>query len=50
MPTKGVYQYRIKKVFDYLSNVTVATPQMVIEATGVHLHDIRRMINDGVLT
>ena len=50
MHSKGVYQTRINKVLYYLSKVTVATPQMIIEATSVNPHDIRRMIGDGILT
>jgi hypothetical protein len=50
MPTKRVYRIRVKKVLHYLLNVTVATPQSIIEATGVNPHDIRRMIGDGTLT
>ena len=38
------------KVLEYLSNVIIATPQMIIEATNVEPHDIRRMITDGILT
>lgn len=34
----------------YLSNVTIAPPQSIIEVTGVNPHDIRRMIGDGILT
>lgn len=50
MPTRGVYRTRVKKVSHYLSKVTVATPQKIVEATSVKPHDIRRMIGDGVLT
>ncbi len=50
MPLKRVYRTRVKKVLEYLSNITVATPQMIIEATNVEPHDIRRMITDGILT
>ena len=50
MPTKRVYRSRVKNVLFYLSDVTVATAQMVIEATGVELHHIRQMIGDGSLT
>lgn len=50
MPAKGVYRTKVKKVLEYLSNVTVATPQMITEAAGVELHDIRRMITDKILT
>jgi hypothetical protein len=50
MPTKRVYQKRVKKVSDFLSNVIVATISMIIEATKVNPHDIRRMLNDGILT
>lgn len=50
MHYKGIYQTRINKVLDYLSKVTVATPQIIIETTGVNPHDIRRMIGDGFLT
>lgn len=50
MPTKGIYTTRIKKVLDYLSIVTVATPIMIICATNVKPHDIRRMIGDKILT
>jgi len=50
MPTKRVYRTKVKKVLEYLSNITVATPQMIIEATNVEPHDIRRMITDRILT
>jgi len=50
MHSKGVYQTRINKVLYYLSKVNIATPQMIIEATSVNPHDIRRMIGDGILT
>ena len=50
MPTKAVYRTRVKNVLGYLANVTVATPQMIIEATNVEPHDIRRMITDKILT
>lgn len=35
---------------EYLSNVTVATKEMIIEETGVQIHDVRRMVNDKILT
>ena len=50
MPAKRVYRTRVKKVLEYLSDVTIATPQMIIEATNVEPHDIRRMITDKTLT
>lgn len=50
MPTIGVYRTKVKKVLGHLSNVTVATREMIIKATRVKPHDIRRMINDGILT
>jgi len=50
MPAERVYQTRVKKVLDYLSNITIATPQSIIETTGVNPHDIRRMVGDGILT
>lgn len=50
MPTKRVYQKRVKKVSDFLSNVIVATPSTIIEATKANPHDIRRMLNGGILT
>jgi len=50
MPTKGVYQIRVNKVTNFLSNVIVATPTMIIEKTKVNPHDIKRMLNDGILT
>ena len=50
MPTNRVYQTRVKNVLAYLSRVVVATTLSIIEETGVRLHDIRRMIGDGILT
>jgi len=50
MPTKGVYQKRVKKVSDFLSLAIVATISTIIDATKVNPHDIRRMLNDGTLT
>jgi len=50
MLRKGVYSTNIKKVLAYLSTGTVATFDMVIEATNVNPHDIRRMIHDKILT
>ena len=50
MTTTGIYKSRVKSVLFYLEAGTVATAQMIIENTGVHLHDIRRMITDGILT
>jgi len=50
MSTKGLYQTQIKNVLYYLSLVTVATLGMIIKATGVEAHNIRRMINDKILT
>jgi len=50
MPTRGIYQKRVKKVLEYLSKNIIATPQMIIETTNVEPHDIRRMITDEILT
>jgi len=50
MPTKGEYQKRVKKVSNYLSKVIVATPSTIIEKTEVKPHDIKRMLNGGILT
>jgi hypothetical protein len=50
MPTKGVYQTRVNKVTNFLSNVIIATPSTIIEETKVNPHDIRRMLNDGIIT
>ncbi len=50
MPTKRVYRTKVKKVLGHLSKATVATQGMIIQATGVKPHDIRRMISDGILT
>ncbi len=50
MPTRRKYQTKVKNVLDYLSKVTVATKEMIIEETGVRTHDIRRMVNDKILT
>jgi len=50
MPTKGVYQTRVKKVTNFLSKVVVATPSTIMEETQVNPHDIKRMLNDGILT
>jgi len=50
MSTRRIYQIQVKKVLDYLSNVTVATPAMIIETTNVEMAVIRRMIHDKILT
>lgn len=50
MPVKRVYPRRVKNVLEYLDKVTVATSEMIIKAADVNLHDIRRMIRDGILT
>lgn len=50
MTSKGVYQNQVKKVLAYLSIVTVATLEMIIEATKFEPHVIRRMICDKILT
>jgi len=50
MYKKRVYAKRIKKVLAYLANEGVATVDIVLEATKVNPHDIRRMIHDKILT
>jgi len=50
MSTRRTYQTQVKKVLDYLSNVTVATLVMIVEATNVQPSVIRRMLNDKILT
>ena len=50
MPTKGVYQTGVNKVTNFLLNVIVATPSTIMEGTQVNPHDIKRMLNDGILT
>jgi DeoR/GlpR family transcriptional regulator of sugar metabolism len=40
IPVKGVYRTRVKTVLEYLSNVTIATPQMIIEATNEDLQSL----------
>ncbi len=50
MPTRRIYQIQVKKVLDYLSNITVATPAMIVEVTNVEMAVIRRMIHDKILT
>jgi hypothetical protein len=50
MPTKGVYQKRVKKVSNFLSKIVVATPTIIIEKIKVNPHDIKRMLNDGIIT
>ena len=50
MPTKGVYQIRVNKVTNFLSKIVVATPTSIIETTNVNPYDIRRMLDDGILT
>ena len=50
MPTRREYRTKVKNVLGYLSNVIVATKETIIEETGVRTHDIRRMVNDKILT
>ena len=50
MPAKGLYRKQIKNVLEYLSDVTITTPLMLVEITGIKIHNIRRMITDGILT
>jgi len=50
MPTRTVYKSDIKKVSQYLSKVTVASEQMIVRATGVKIHNLKRMIHDKILT
>jgi len=50
MSTRRTYQIQVKKVLDYLSNISVATPTMIIQATNVEMAVIRRMIYDKILT
>ena len=50
MPTRTVYKSDIKKVSQYLSKVTVASQQMIARATGVKIHNLKRMIHDKTLT
>ncbi len=50
MSSNGVYKKAVKKVLRYLSKVTAATPAMILEPIDIKPHDIRRMINDKILT
>jgi hypothetical protein len=50
MPTERVYQSQIKRVSEYLGDTTVATREMIHEATGLEPYVINRMINDMILT
>ena len=50
MPTKTKYKTDIKKVLYYLSTAIIATMGMTLKATGVKVHNIKRMINDKILT
>lgn len=50
MPTKEVYQERVKKVLDFFKKTHVATKETVIIQNHVDTDDIRRMITDKILT